>query len=122
MSTDDPNLRSEILVLKHQMTGVQGQLKEQGATLKGIESTLVVLAKIETRHEHILDTMSRQQQRLDTHGEMLDGIAPRLAVLERQAKEQGKRQDNQGRTMIGLLLGLIGALATGVMALLGKGN
>jgi hypothetical protein len=51
-------------------------------SVRSIEGAMSVLARVEVRHETILDNMTRTNSRLDRHSEMLEGLNPRVSVLE----------------------------------------
>lgn len=106
--------RSHNQVLRAEVDMLKTSFKEIRDSVKSIEACLTVLARIETRHEAILDSITRMSSRQDTQGDALDKIVPQIAV---QAATLGRHEKILWLVSASTVTAIIG----GIAALLLKG-
>lgn len=88
--TDPQTTETRIVRLEEGQERLHEAIGEIRNSVRSIEAAMSVLARVEVRHETILDNMTRTNTRLDRHGDMLEGLSPRVAVLESRSGQHDK--------------------------------
>lgn len=106
----NPNTETRIVRLEEGQAQLRQAICEIRDSMRSIEGAMSVLARVEVRHETILDNLTRTSSRLDRHSEMLDGLNPRVAVLESRSGQHDKAIWKAVGLAAAVFLALAGAL------------